>query len=117
VGGLGQSVQALADGAQHLVLFARGDQVAGADGTADLRLGVAENLGKAGVGVAEEIVLDDVDADHRVAQQADKQAVCVADQVFGQGALVIQHGVGHPGQAAGRYRQRGGRELLAVAFR
>ena len=68
----GASVDALVDGFLHLVQILGLDQIGGAEAAADVFLGVAEHFGKTRVHVTEEPVLDDVDADQRVAQKAKK---------------------------------------------
>jgi hypothetical protein len=107
------ALDAVGDGAAHRLAVAGVDQVVGAELPADLLLGVAEDLGKARADVAEEVVLDDVDADQRVAQQAEEQPVRFADQVFGEGGGRSAWG-GGSGALGRRGRQAG--ELAAVAF-
>ena len=101
MGGLAAPIDAVGDGAAHRLAVAGVDQVVGAELEADLLLGAAQDLGKARADVAEEVVLDDVDAHQRVAQQAQEQPVRFTDQVFGEGGEDGRHGVGAQGRSAG----------------
>ena len=75
VGGVGAVVEAPRNGLADLAAVFRHDQRGGAEAAADFSLRIAEHLRKARIGVAEQIVLDDVDADQCIADQAGQQLV------------------------------------------